>query len=97
MPRTACHIEPGRSLDSGVERVRLVHVEQTEPFLKVRFQPLPLPVDQSPEIEALQRAIVDLAARVLELVLPAPPENYPDILGQTLRLSFSCKEKSACE
>jgi hypothetical protein len=30
-------------------------------------------------------------------VLPAPPESYPDILGQTLRLSFSCKDKSACE
>lgn len=30
-------------------------------------------------------------------VLPPPPENYPDILGSKLRLSFRCSVRSACE
>ena len=30
-------------------------------------------------------------------VLPPPPENYPDILGTKLRLSFRCSVRAACE
>lgn len=29
--------------------------------------------------------------------LPPPPPMYPDILGQSLNLSFSCKNRSLCE
>lgn len=29
--------------------------------------------------------------------LPPPPPMYPDVLGQTLRLSFACTQKSRCE
>jgi hypothetical protein len=30
-------------------------------------------------------------------VLPPPPENYPDILGTKLKLTFSCTVKASCE
>lgn len=40
----------------------------------------------------------DLAkVQVSGAVLPPPPENYPDILGTKLRLSFQCTVKAACE
>src|SRR5436190_14898951 len=51
----------------GVERVKLLEVEQTEPFLKVRYQSYPLPADTSTELEALQRTVIDLAMKVMEL------------------------------
>jgi ATP-dependent Lon protease len=51
----------------GVERVTLLKAEQTEPFLKACVTPLPLPEDGGTEVEALHRAIVELAGRVLEL------------------------------
>ncbi len=66
----------------GVERVRLVHVEQTEPFLKVRYQPLPLPEDDGAEVEALQRAITDLAAKVLELAEVQAPVSIQQLVAQ---------------
>ncbi|HEY7153940.1 MAG TPA: LON peptidase substrate-binding domain-containing protein, partial [Gemmataceae bacterium] len=46
----------------GVERVSLLKAEQSEPFLKVRVQPLPEPHDDGTEVEAMYRAVVDLAA-----------------------------------
>jgi ATP-dependent Lon protease len=67
----------------GVERVRLLHVEQTEPFLKIRFQPLPLPEDTGPEIEALQRAIIDLAVKVLELAEVQTPVSIQQLVAQS--------------
>lgn len=40
----------------------------------------------------------DLAkVQVSGAVLPPPPENYPDILGSKLRLSFRCSVRTACE
>lgn len=40
----------------------------------------------------------DLAkVQVSGAVLPPPPENYPDILGSKLRLTFQCTVKAACE
>jgi ATP-dependent Lon protease len=67
----------------GVERVRLLHVEQTDPFLKVRFQPLPLPDDVGPEVEALLRAVTDLAVKVLELAEVQSPVSIPQLVAQS--------------
>jgi hypothetical protein len=40
----------------------------------------------------------DLAkVQVSGAVLPPPPENYPDILGTKLKLTFQCTVKAACE
>src|SRR5262245_2925459 len=41
----------------GVDRVVLERVEQTVPYLKAVVAPLPLPVDDGPEAEALKREV----------------------------------------
>jgi ATP-dependent Lon protease len=67
----------------GVERVNLLRAEQTEPFLKARVQPLPEPRDDGTEVEAMYRAVVDLAARVLELAQVQVPVNIQQLVAQT--------------
>ncbi len=67
----------------GVERVSLLKAEQTEPFLKARVHPLPEPQDTGAEVEALYRAVVDLAARVLELAQVQVPVNVQQLVAQT--------------
>jgi ATP-dependent Lon protease len=67
----------------GVERVTLLKAEQTEPFLKARAQPMPEPQDTGTEIEALYRAVVELAARVLELAQVQVPVNIQQLVAQT--------------
>ena len=59
----------------GAERVTIVKVDQHEPFLSASFRVLPLPEDEGAEVEALQRALLDLAGRAISLAQPqAPPE-----------------------
>jgi ATP-dependent Lon protease len=75
----------------GVERVGLLGVEQTEPYLKVRFRPMPLPEDSGTEVEAHQRAIIDLAAKVLELAEVQTPVNLQQMVEHSqdpLRFAF---------
>ncbi len=67
----------------GVERVTILKAEQTEPFLKARVQPLPEPQDGGTEVEAMYRAIVELAARVLELAQVQVPVNIQQLVAQT--------------
>jgi ATP-dependent Lon protease len=70
-------------LVQGVERVQLLSSEQTEPYLKARVSSLPLPTDEGTEVEALHRAIVDLAGRVLELAQVQAPITLPQMLAQS--------------
>jgi ATP-dependent Lon protease len=67
----------------GVERVTLLKAEQSEPYLKARVQPLPEPQDTGTEVEALYRAVVELAARVLELAQVQVPVNIQQLVAQT--------------
>jgi ATP-dependent Lon protease len=69
-------------LVQGVERVVIVKMEQTEPFLKARVSPLPLPDDTGPEVEALARAILELAARALQLAQPQAEINVQQLAAQ---------------
>ncbi len=66
----------------GVERVTLLRPEQTEPYLTARVRVLPLPEDTGPEVEALHRAIVELAGRVLELAQVQQPINLQQLVAQ---------------
>ncbi len=75
----------------GMERVTLLKAEQTEPYLKVRVQSLPDPADTDTEVEAMYRAVIDLAARVLELAQVQVPINIHQLVAQTqdpLRLAY---------
>jgi ATP-dependent Lon protease len=69
----------------GVERVRLLETEQTEPYLRVRAVPVPMGEEagQETQIEALHRAIADLAARVLELAEVQTPVSVQQMLAQS--------------
>lgn len=79
-------------LVQGMERVRLLEFAQSEPFVKVAVEPLPLPTDEGTEIEAMQRAVLEAANKVLELA--QPPQGTAGIqqmLANTsdpLRLAF---------
>jgi len=52
----------------GVERVRLVALEAREPYRKVRVVSAPISEDSSTETEALHRAVMDEALRLLSLL-----------------------------
>jgi ATP-dependent Lon protease len=67
-------------LVQGLERGVLLKVEQTEPYLKARVRPLPLPEDGGAEVEALHRAVAEQAARILEL---SQPQSKLDIAQLT--------------
>ena len=75
----------------GMERITLVRLDNSEPFLKARVTPLPLPEDRSSEIEALQGSLVDLAGEALAI---AQPNAAPELRGllsaneDPLRLAF---------
>src|SRR5260370_24532718 len=58
----------------AMERVAMLKLATSEPFLKARVAPLPLPEDNSLEIEALQRALIDLAGEALTLAQPNAPQ-----------------------
>src|SRR6266478_5395512 len=75
----------------GMERVAMVKLDSSEPFLKARVAPLPLPEDTSSEIEALQGALIDLAGEALTLAQPNAPQELRGLLvanEDPLRLSF---------
>ncbi|MGB6945483.1 MAG: endopeptidase La [Bryobacteraceae bacterium] len=75
----------------GMERVTLLKLDSSEPFLKGRAVPLPLPEDKGPEIEALQGALVELAGEALTLAQPNTPQELRGLLASNddpLRLSF---------
>ncbi len=69
-------------LVQGIERVALIKLEQSEPFLKARVRPLPLPDDGGTEVEAIYRAILDLAKRVLELSQPQAQIDISQLAAQ---------------
>ena len=69
-------------LVQGVERMALIKLDQAEPFLKARVRPIPLPDDQGAEVEALHRAVLELAARVLELAQPQVQVNIAQLAAQ---------------
>jgi ATP-dependent Lon protease len=75
----------------GMERVTLLKLDSSEPFLKGRATPLPLPADRGPEVEALQSALIELAGEALTLAQPGSPQELRGLIASNedpLRLSF---------
>jgi ATP-dependent Lon protease len=79
-------------LVQGIDRVVILKAEQTEPFLKGRARVLPLPDDGGTEVEALYRAVLELAARALDLAQQGQGQvNVAQLAAQAgdpLRLAF---------
>jgi len=75
----------------GMERVTLLKLDSSEPFLKGRAVPLPLPEDKGPEIEALQGALIELAGEALTLAQPNTPQELRGLIASNddpLRLTY---------
>ena len=75
----------------GVERVAILKAEQTEPYLKARVRTLAWPEDTGTEVEALQGAVLELAAKALSLVqLPTQIDvrQLAAQAGDPLRLAY---------
>ncbi len=75
----------------GMERVALLKLDGSEPYLQGRATPLPLPEDKGPEIEALQGALAELAGEALTLAQPGTPQEMRGLLASNddpLRLTF---------
>ncbi|MCS6976466.1 MAG: endopeptidase La [Gemmatales bacterium] len=79
MARRDGHLE---ILVQGIERVVIVKVVQTEPYLKAKVQTLPLPDDTGTEVEALTRSIVELATKALTLANPESPVDIQGLASQ---------------
>ncbi len=75
----------------GIERVMLVHLEATEPYLKARVQAVPMVVEQTPEVEALRHEVLELSSKVIALTQPQAPAELNRLLASTedpLRLAY---------
>jgi len=63
----------------GLERIRIDHWLETDPYLRARISLAPDPVDPGVELDALQRSLRDLAQDVIAL-----SPNLPDEVGKFL-------------
>ncbi len=75
----------------GMERVVLSKLDNSEPFLKARVTPMPLPEDKGPEVEALKGALIELAGEALTLAQPNAPQEIRGLLAANedpMRLAF---------
>ena len=63
-----------RLLVMGLERIRIKEYTATEPYLKARVERAPEVVDESAELEALRRKVIELFGRLVELVPGMPSE-----------------------
>ncbi|HSM79673.1 MAG TPA: endopeptidase La [Bryobacteraceae bacterium] len=68
----------------GMERVALLKLDDSEPFLRARVNPLSLPEDNGTEVEALHGALVELAGRAVALAQPSA--------GQDINRMFTANE-----
>jgi ATP-dependent Lon protease len=64
----------------GMERVNVLRAEETEPYLKVEVQLVPVPDDVGPEVEALHHEVMDLAAKAISLAQPQAPQELSRLL-----------------
>jgi ATP-dependent Lon protease len=74
----------------GMERVVIVRIE-SEGYLQARFRELPLPQDTGSEIEALQGALLELAAKAVSLAQPQSAAELTRMLAgndDPLRLAY---------
>src|SRR5262245_57668278 len=69
-------------LVQGNSRVRLLSAAQTEPYLRAVVQSLPQPTGTGDQAEALHRAVLDSARKVIELARPQADVDANQLLAQ---------------
>src|SRR5205814_9007049 len=67
----------------GIERVALVCVAESTPYMQAVVRPLPLPEESSTEMDALHRAVLELASRALQLAQPQNQIDLSQLVAQT--------------
>jgi ATP-dependent Lon protease len=75
----------------GVERAVIIKIDQADSHLTARVRLAPVPEARDTEIEALQRAIIELARRAIELAYPNAPAELLGMLTtneEPLRLVY---------
>ena len=65
----------------GVERAVLIRLEQNEPYLRGRVRLAPVPFESGTELEALRRALLELASRAIQLSQPNSPGELAQMLA----------------
>jgi ATP-dependent Lon protease len=65
----------------GIERFRVKEWMQEKPYLKAQIELAPEQVEESVEVEALQRSLLDLARRLVSLT-PQLPDEMIDFIGR---------------
>jgi len=65
----------------GVERVVVVKLESTTPYLSAKFRVLEVPQDGGSEIEALSGALLELAAKAISLAQPQSANELTRMLA----------------
>jgi ATP-dependent Lon protease len=78
-------------LVQGLERVVVVRMEQTEPYLSAKVRDQALPEDGGVEVEALHRGVLEQAARAIELTQPQNAANLTQLAAQAgdpLKLAY---------
>jgi ATP-dependent Lon protease len=68
-------------LVQGIERVVLIKMEQTEPYLKARVHSHPVSQEKGPEVEALQRSIVEMADKLISLSNPEAAQQLGHVVS----------------
>lgn len=80
-----------RMLVQGIARIEVDEITATEPYLKARVHALPEGVEESLEVEALTRNVVQMFTRLAELVPSIPGELITSALNvdDALQLAYA--------
>ena len=66
----------------GVERIEMLQVEQTAPYISAQFRALADPTDASTEVEAMHREVLNLAGKIHSLVHPEAQMGITQVILQ---------------
>jgi ATP-dependent Lon protease len=66
----------------GIERIEVLELEQTTPFLRARIAPLPVQLDEGTEVEALQRELLSMGSEYLSRAQTVPEFDLSQVVSQ---------------
>ncbi len=66
----------------GLERVQLVGLDQTTPYLRAKLRKFPVSQEIGAEADALQRELIDVATRYQSLAQPVPTFDMDQVIAQ---------------
>src|SRR5207237_7622496 len=70
-------------LVQGMERVTIRRLDPGDTFLRAHIEPLPLPDDSGPEIDAMYRSVIELASKAIEIAQPQAVAGFQQMVAGT--------------